>query len=81
MHSVQYNGDVWVKFEGEEDLGPQHPELAKAVQNAPFEALILDGIAVTVADDKILSRDSLAALPAGEPAFPAMLAAQTTGPS
>jgi uracil-DNA glycosylase family 4 len=71
----KYNDDVRVKFEGKEDLGPQHPELAKAVQNAPFEALILEGVAVAVADDKILSRDCLAALPTGEPGFPAMLAA------
>ncbi|MDQ1312419.1 MAG: bifunctional non-ous end joining protein LigD, partial [Euryarchaeota archaeon] len=71
----KYNDDVRVKFEGGEDLSPQHPELARAVQNAPFESLILDGVAVAVADDKILSRDGLAALPTGEPAFPAMLAA------
>jgi len=51
----KYNDDVRVKFEGGEDLGPQHPELAKAVQNAPFETLILDGVAVVVAEGEILS--------------------------
>jgi ATP-dependent DNA ligase len=71
----KYNDNVRVKFEGGEDLGPQHPELAKAVQNALFEALILDGVTVAVAEGEILSRDGLAALPTGELAFPAMLAA------
>ena len=50
----KYDSEVQVKFE-EADLAVQHPELAKAFRNAPFQALILDGIAVAVAEGKILS--------------------------
>jgi len=71
----KYGDDVQLRFPGSEELEPQHPELAEAVQNAPFQALVLDGVAIAVEDGEILPREGLAALATGEPAFPAMLAA------
>ena len=70
----KYDSDVQVKFE-EAGLAVQHPELAEAFRNAPFQALILDGIALAVAEGKILSKDHLVPLPTGEPGFPAILVA------
>ncbi len=71
----KYGDDVRVKFPGSEELAPQHPELADAIRNAPFQALVLDGVAIALDGEEILPRDGLAALPTGEPPFPAMLAA------
>lgn len=71
----KYSDDVWIKFDANEDLARQHPELTAAVRKAPFENLILDGVAVAVADGKVLSKDHLEALPTGEPGFPAVLLA------
>ncbi|NLH21972.1 MAG: hypothetical protein GX463_07375, partial [Methanothrix sp.] len=71
----KYGDDVRVRFPGSEELEQQHPELAAAVQNAPFQALVLDGVAIAVEDGEILPREGLAALPTGEPPFPALLAA------
>ncbi|HQQ37030.1 MAG TPA: XkdF-like putative serine protease domain-containing protein [Methanothrix sp.] len=71
----KYGDDVRVRFPGSEELEPQHPELAEAIRNAPFQALVLDGVAIAIEDGEILPREGLAALPTGEPPFPAMLAA------
>ena len=71
----KYGDDVRVRFPGSEELEPQHPELAAAVKNAPFQALVLDGVAIAVEYGEMLPREGLAALPTGEPPFPAMLAA------
>jgi hypothetical protein len=44
----KYGDDVRISFPGSEELEPQHPELAVAVQNAPFQAPVLDGVAIAV---------------------------------
>ncbi|NPV63665.1 MAG: hypothetical protein HPY61_13760 [Methanotrichaceae archaeon] len=71
----KYSDDARIRFEGDEDLARQHPELAEAIRKAPFEALILDGVALAVAEGRVLSKDHLAALPTGEPGFPALFVA------
>ncbi len=71
----KYSEDIRIKFDANEDLARQHPELTEAVRKAPFETMILDGVAVAVAEGMVLSKDHLAALPTGEPGFPAVLVA------
>ena len=71
----KYSDDARIRFEGDEDLARQHPELAEAIRKAPFEALILDGVALAMAEDRVLSKDHLTALPTGEPGFPALFVA------
>lgn len=70
----KYNDEVRIKFE-EDGIAVQHPEITEAFRNAPFQALILDGVAVAAGDGKILSRDHLVPLPTGEPGFPAVFVA------
>lgn len=71
----KYSDEIKIRFDGNENLARQHPELTEAVRKAPFETLILDGVAVAVAEGKVLSGDHLAALPTGEPGFPAVMIA------
>jgi uracil-DNA glycosylase family 4 len=72
----KYGDEVQVKFdEAGLDLAEQHPELAEAIRNTPFQAMILEGVAVAVAEGKILSRDHLVSLPTFEPGFPAVFVA------
>lgn len=71
----KYSDDIRIRFDGNEDLARQHPELGEIVRKAPFETMILDGVALAVAEGKVLSKDHLAALPTGEPGFPAVMVA------
>ena len=65
--------DVRINFQADQDLAGQHPELIEAVSKAPFDSLILDGVALAVDEGRILSSDHLSRLPTGEPGFPALL--------
>ena len=71
----KFNDDVQVRFPEREELALQHPELAEALRSVPLQALILDGVAVAVSEGEILPREDLAALPTGEPGFPAVFVA------
>ncbi len=71
----KFDDDVQVKFPDREELALQHPELAEALRSVPLQALILDGVAVAVSEGEILPREDLAALPTGEPGFPAFFVA------
>ena len=44
--------DVRINFKADQDLARQHPELIEAVSKAPFDSLILDGVALAVEEGR-----------------------------